>query len=136
MSSIRRAVILVSSAALVFAGGILAGRLRAQQPALTAPANPSPYYVVDFVDIAPGNANESVALIKQYIIDAHKEPGIQRVEALSQISRTNHFVIYEVWQNEDAFHKHEAAASTRQFRDKIGPMLGAPYDQRAHFKIE
>ena len=46
----------------------------------------------------------------------------------------NHFFLYEVWQNEDAFNKHEAA--TREFRTKIQPDLGAPFDQRAHSKLE
>lgn len=138
MTSIHRALIVLASAALLVGAGILAGRLRAQQPpapALTAPANPSPYYVVDFVDIAPGNP-ASIDLIKQYVRDSRKEPGSQRIEALAQISRTNHFVVYEIWENEDAFHKHEASATTRQFREKIQATLGAPFDQRPHFKIE
>lgn len=136
MGSIRRAVFIACSAALVFAGGILTGRLRAQQPTLTAPANPAPYYIVNFVDITPDNKDAAVAVIKQYVVDMRKEPGNQRADALSQLNRINHFVIYEIWQNQDAFRKHEASASTRQFRDKIGPMLGAPFDERPHFKIE
>ena len=48
----------------------------------------------------------------------------------------NHFFLYEVWKNEDAFNKHEANATTREFRTKIQPDLGAPFDQRAHSKLE
>jgi quinol monooxygenase YgiN len=137
MRSIRRAVTILLSAALIFAAGMLASSLRAQQPpAFNAPANPTPFYVITFVDITPDNKNTGVALLKQYVADTSKAPGIQRVEALSQINRTNHFVLYEIWQNEEAFQKHEGAQITRDFRTKMAPLLGAPFDQRTHFKLE
>jgi quinol monooxygenase YgiN len=65
-----------------------------------------------------------------------KEAGNQTALALTQISRPNHLFLYEVWQNEDAFNKHESGAATREFRTKIQPMLGAPFDQRAHSRLE
>jgi quinol monooxygenase YgiN len=136
MRSMRRAVTILLSAALIFAAGMLANRLRAQQqPTLTAPANPTPFYVITFVDITPDNKDAGVALLRQYVTDTGKAPGIQRVEALSQINRTNHFVLYEVWQNDAAFQKHEGAQVTRDFRGKMAPLLGAPFDQRTHFKL-
>jgi len=49
MRSIRPAVALLVSAVLLFAAGMLTGRLRAQQ----AGASPSPYYVITFVDLIP-----------------------------------------------------------------------------------
>jgi len=132
MRSIRPAVFLLLSAALVFAGGMLTGRLRAQQSG----ASPSPYYVITFVDLIPPNKDSGVALLKQYVDTTRKEPGNQSALALTQISRPNHLFLYEVWQNEDAFNKHESNAATRDFRTKMQPMLGAPFDQRAHSKLE
>ena len=132
MRSIRKAVILLVSAALFIAGGMLVGRLRAQQSA----ASPSPFYVITFVDLIPPNKDAGVALLKQYVDTTRKEPGNQSAEALTQISRPNHLMLYEVWQNEDAFNKHESNAATREFRTKMQPMLGAPFDQRAHSKLE
>ncbi len=133
----RWAMAILFSAVLIFASGILTGRLGAQQSApLVAPANPMPYYVINFVDIVPGNKDASIAAIKAYVDATKKEPGNQRAEALSQINRTNHFVIYEVWDNQEAFTKHEAAASTLDFRKKVAPMIGAPFDQRPHFRID
>ena len=132
MRSIRPAMILLVSAALFFAGGMLTGRLRAQQSG----GSPSPYYVITFVDLIPPGKDAGVALLKQYVDNTRKAPGIQRAEALTQISRPNHLFLYEVWQNEDAFNKHESDAATREFRTKIQPMLGAPFDQRAHSKLE
>jgi quinol monooxygenase YgiN len=132
MRSIRRAMILLFSAALVFAGGLLTTRLRAQQSG----SNVSPYYVITFVDLIPPNKDAGMSLLKQYVDATRKEPGNQTALALTQISRPNHFMLYEVWQNEDAFNKHESNAATREFRTKIQPDLGAPFDQRAHSKLE
>jgi quinol monooxygenase YgiN len=132
MRSIRTAVILLASLALLIAGGMLAGRLRAQQSG----ASPTPFYVITFVDLTPPNKDAGVALLKQYVVNTRKEPGNQSAEALTQISRPNHFILYEVWQNEDAFNKHESNAATREFRTKMQPMLGAPFDQRPHSKLE
>ena len=130
MRSIRSAMILIVCAAVLFAGGLLTGRLRAQQSGVT------PYYVITFVDLIPPTKDQGVALLKQYVDVTRKEPGNQTALALTQISRPNHLFLYEVWQNEDAFNKHESNAATREFRSKIQPMLGAPFDQRAHSKLE
>ena len=132
MRSIRPAVILLLSAALIFPGVLLTGRLRAQQSA----ASPSPFYVITFVDLIPPNKDAGVALLKQYVDTTRKEPGNQSAQALTQINRTNHLFLYEVWQNEEAFTRHESNAATREFRTKIQPMLGAPFDQRPHSKLE
>jgi quinol monooxygenase YgiN len=132
MRSIRPAVALLVSAVLLFAAGMLTGRLRAQQ----AGASPSPYYVITFVDLIPPNKDAGIALLKQYVDTTRKEPGNQTALALTQISRPNHLFLYEVWQNEDAFNKHEGNAATRDFRTKIQSDLGAPFDQRAHSKLE
>ena len=132
MRSIRPALILVASAALVFAGVMLTGKLRAQQPG----PSPTPYYVITFVDLMPANTDAGVSLLKQHVDTTRKAHGIQRVEALSQMGRPNHVVLYEVWQNEDAFNKHEDDAATRDFRAKMQPLLGAPFDQRPHSKLE
>ena len=135
-SSIRWTVLTLSLAALVLGGGILAGRLRAQQPAVQVPAHPSPYYVINFVDSVPNFREAAVSTLKQYVADMRKEPGNQSAEALVQLNRPNHFFLYEVWESDEAFQKHEASATTLQFRNKIQPMLGAPFDERAHFKLE
>lgn len=132
MRSIRPAVIVIVSAGLLFAGSMFIGRLRAQQSASSV----SPYYVITFVDLIPPNKDAGVGLLKQYVETTRKEPGNQSAMVLTQISRPNHLMLYEVWQNEEAFNKHESDAATREFRTKIQPDLGAPFDQRAHSKLE
>jgi quinol monooxygenase YgiN len=135
-SSIRWTVLALSLAVLVVGGGLLAGKLRAQQPAVKVPAHPSPYYVINFVDSVPNYREAAVATLKQYVADMRKEPGNQSAEALVQLNRPNHFFLYEVWESDEAFQKHEGSATTLEFRNKIQPMLGAPFDERAHYKLE
>lgn len=132
MRLIRPAVISLLCAAMLSAGAMLTGRLRAQQSG----ASPTPYYVITFVDLIPPTKDQGVALLKQYVDTTRKEPGNQSALALTQINRPNHLFLYEIWQNEDAFNRHESDAATRDFRAKIQPMLGAPFDQRAHSKLE
>jgi quinol monooxygenase YgiN len=45
-------------------------------------------------------------------------------------------MIVEVWESQQAFDAHIAAAHTVQFRQQIDPMLGSPYDERLHHIME
>jgi quinol monooxygenase YgiN len=92
-------------------------------------------YVVTHVDTLPGNG-PAVKLLEQYAADSRKDKGAVRIELYVQISRTNHFSLVEVWENQQAFEAHEAATHTRQFRDQIQPMLGSPFDERLHQIVE
>jgi quinol monooxygenase YgiN len=121
---------------LAFAGGTFLSR--AQQNPLQAPKDPSPLYVVTFVDFAGGStvAGAGTNEVKQYVLETRKDPGIIRCDALSQLNRTNHLVIIEVWQNQQAFEQHESAEHTKAFRASMQPILGAPFDQRLHFVVQ
>ena len=128
------AVLLVSIAV----AGTLTYQAQAQQPAAPAPAPtqpPGPVYVVTFVDITPNNRDAGTAFCKQYVADTRKDPGITSAELLAQTNRTNHLVIYEVWQNLAAFDRHQALAHTKEFRAKMAPIIGSPFDQRLHYTV-
>ena len=104
----------------------LAGSSAAQEPGIR-----DRIYVVTHVDTLPSNGPAG-RLLQQYVADTRKDKGAVRVELYVQISRTNHFTLVEVWENQQAFEAHEAAAHTRQFREQIQPMLGSPFDERLH----
>jgi quinol monooxygenase YgiN len=126
------AVLLVSIAVV----GTFAYRAQAQQPAAPVPTQPpGPVYVVTFVDITPNNKDAGVEYCKQYAADSRKDPGVTSVTLLAQTNRPNHLVLYEVFQNEAAFQRHEALPHTKDFRAKMGPIIGAPFDQRPHYVI-
>src|SRR3990172_8138669 len=129
----RRRLALLALWVSVAVAGTFSYRAQAQQaapPAAPPVQPPGPGHVVTFVDITPNNRVAGTDLSKQYVADARRAAGMVRVDVLAQTNRPNHLVVYEVWQNLAAFEAHEAAQSTKDFRAKLLPMLGSPFDQR------
>jgi quinol monooxygenase YgiN len=51
---------------------------------------------------------------------------------LQQSNRANHFTVVEMWKNMSALEAHVGAQQTRDFRQALLPMEGAPYDDRRY----
>ena len=51
---------------------------------------------------------------------------------VQQTNRPNHFTVIEAWKDRKAYDASRSADAQRQFRDKLGPMLGALYDERLY----
>jgi quinol monooxygenase YgiN len=49
-----------------------------------------------------------------------------------QGNRPNHFSVVEIWADQKAYDAHVMATHTRQFRETLGPMSGALYDERLY----
>jgi quinol monooxygenase YgiN len=98
----------------------------------SAAAGPASVYVLTHVDVTPPQLPGLEPLLKQLAEASRKEPGAILFDVLQQASRKNHFTVAEGWQTGKAFEAHGAADAARQFRDKLGPMLGALYDQRVY----
>ena len=107
-------------------GLTLASPAFAQNP----PAPPAgPVYVVTHVDIlGADNTAKATPMLRQFVSDSRKDSGNVRFEMLQQNGRANHFTIVEVWQTRQAYEAHNAAEHTRQFREKVQPILGSPWD--------
>ena len=95
-----------------------------------------PLVVIVHVDIIPPSTDAAVVLLKNYRQDSLKEAGVKRVEVLQQVGRPNHFTLVEEWENQAAYDHHVSAPATIQFRTRIAPMLGSPFDERLHRSIE
>ena len=119
--------------ALTLAAAVLAGGLAAQQPAKDAGGN---VYVIAFVDATPNFAMDCAKLLLQFAAESKKDPGVVRFDVLRQDSRGNHYLISEIWRSRQAFEAHSAAEHTKQFREKLQPMLGSPYDERVHSALQ
>ena len=109
----------------------LAGQALAQEPGAH-----DRIYVVTHADLLGSNMPAGKKLLQQYVADSRKEKGCVRIEVYEQISRLNHHMIVEVWESQQAFDAHSAAAHTVQFRHELDPMLGSPYDERLHHILE
>ena len=140
MKRISRWGLAVATFALLFGGALFTRHVAAQgvdaKGQLISPKDPSPLYVVVFVDFTPDNIRKGTELIKQYALDTQQDPGNVRSECLAQANRANHFMLQEVWQNTAAFEKHEEAQHTKDFRAQTQAMLGAPFDERLLFKAQ
>jgi quinol monooxygenase YgiN len=89
-------------------------------------------YAVTHVDVTPPNKDACIVMLKQLADDARKEPGAVQFEAWQQNNRGNHFTVTEIWQNRAAIDGHIVTTATREFREKLGPMSGALYDERLY----
>jgi quinol monooxygenase YgiN len=89
--------------------------------------------VVTHVDVPPQRKDETEVLLKRAAEDSRKDEGNLRYDVLQQTApRTNHFTVVEIWRDRNAFDSHELQSHARQFREVLGPMLGAPYDERLY----
>jgi quinol monooxygenase YgiN len=74
--------------------------------------------------------------MKKLAADSRREPGAVRFDLWQQANRLNHFTIVEIWKDQPALDAHGLTAGTREFREKIGRMLGALYDDRRYRNLE
>jgi quinol monooxygenase YgiN len=101
--------------------------------AVGAPQPPSPtaLYLVTHVDVPPPRKDETEILLKRIAEQSPTHQGNLRYDVFQQHApRTNHFTVVECWADENAFAAHETQTHTLQYREALGPMLGAPYDDR------
>jgi quinol monooxygenase YgiN len=89
-------------------------------------------YAITHVDVTPPNKDACMALLQKLAADARTEPGSLQFEAWQQNNRGNHFTVTETWQDRAALEEHIATATTKEFREKLGPMSGALYDERLY----
>ena len=92
--------------------------------------------VLTHVDVPPPFKDTTISLLQQLAEASRKETGNQRFEVQQQASRPNHFTVVEIWADKKAYDSHVMAGHTRQFRDKLGPMSGALYDERLYQPLE
>ena len=93
-------------------------------------------YVVTYVDVFPNFAAQTNKLLLEFASDSRKDTGSVRFEVLRDVDRTNHFTVVEVWQNRQAYEAHLNLAHTKNFREKIQPGLGSPFDERLYNNLE
>lgn len=92
--------------------------------------------VVTHVDVPPPFKDATVPLLQQLSEVSRKDAGNLRFEVQQQGNRPNHFTVVEIWADQKAYDAHVMAGHTRQFRDKLGPMSGALYDERLYKTLD
>jgi quinol monooxygenase YgiN len=92
--------------------------------------DPGMMYVVTHVDVPPPRREETELLLRNIAERSRNDDGNARYDVFQQTSRTNHFTVFAVWKDDKALASHDVQQHTREFREALGPMLGAPYDER------
>jgi quinol monooxygenase YgiN len=109
----------------------LAATLLALATAAPAQAQDDPTaFMVSYIEVAPASKANAVTLLRQLRDASRKEDGAIRFEVLQRTAPSNQFVILEIWKDEAALNAHAAAAPSKQFREKLAPLLIAPVDDR------
>ena len=93
-------------------------------------------YAVTHVDVIPKGKDEGTEAVKQLSTASRKEPNALRFDSLTQTSRPNHMTLVEMWKDQKAVTAHSAADHTKQFRDKLGPLSGALFDERFYRALD
>lgn len=93
-------------------------------------------HVVTHVDVPPPRKDEAERLLRILAGESRNDEGNVRYDVFQQNApRTNHFTVFAVWADELSFASHTAKSHTRQFREGLGPALGAPYDERLFIRL-
>jgi quinol monooxygenase YgiN len=98
----------------------------------TAKPGKDPLVVVTHVDAIPPQKDSAVAALKQLAADSHKQSGNLRFDVWQQADRPNHFTLVESWGSRGSFDLHQMQRHTRDFRAKLAPISGSPYDERLY----
>jgi quinol monooxygenase YgiN len=89
-------------------------------------------FAVTHVDVIPPQKDNGVAAVKTLAEEGRKHAGNLRFDVWQQTNRPNHFTVVESWGSRGAFDVHEVQPQTVEFRNKLGTMTGALYDERLY----
>jgi len=94
-----------------------------------------PLYVVTYIDVFPNFAADTAKALQDFSTASSKDPGYVRIDVMRDVDRTNHFAVVEVWRTRKEYEAHLGQGHTKQFRDKIQPGLGSPFDERLYHTL-
>jgi quinol monooxygenase YgiN len=92
----------------------------------------APLYVVTYVEVRPPAKSEAATLLKSHRDATRRDEGNLRSEAVQHAARPGQFVLLTAWKDQKAYEAHAAAASTREFRDRLQGLRNSPADDRIH----
>ena len=105
------------------------------------------FYAFTHIDVHPPHLARLEAILKPYVEKSRGDEGVLRFEFLQGLptpgeqllgakskvkDRKNHMTLAEAWESEADFYAHQRSAHAIEFRNRVGPLLGAQYDQRLY----
>lgn len=119
--------------ALAFA---FCGRSFAQNVPRHASDTGAHVFVIVHIDVLPPGTVQTVNALQAVAQHARSESGCIKFQVLQQIGRPNHFTLVEEWASQGAYDADIGSPETRDFREKLQPLLGSPFDERLHTQIK
>ena len=95
-----------------------------------------PSWMVTYIEVDFDRVDEVKELLKKQMKLGKQQQGNLRFEVVQRISRDNHFVILEAWEDLDARSEYMKSKHTLSYRQALQPMQSAPYNQRYHVGLE
>ena len=89
-------------------------------------------YAVTHVDFVPAFRQQGEELLQNFAFEGRRTDGNARFDVFTQASRPNHMTLVAVWSNLEAWKRHTAGASAKEFRQQLLPKSGSLYDERLY----
>ncbi len=94
---------------------------------------PDALFVFTHIDVSPPQLAALQTILTPYLEKSRTDKGALRFDlAQGLLPRRNHQTLAESWASEADFLAHQRSPHAVDFRDKLGPLLGALYDQRLY----
>jgi quinol monooxygenase YgiN len=87
-------------------------------------------YMVSYIDAAPGAKEQAAALFRPLAEASRKDAGVMGFEVLQRTAPAHQFVVLATWKDQPSLDAHAASAHSKEFRNRIAPLLIAPVDDR------
>lgn len=97
---------------------------------------PSTIFVLTHIDVTPPRRPKAEDTLNKLIAATRSANGVLTFDVFRQVGQPNHFTLFQVWSDMEAFDAHADAPATVEFRRAIGPLLGALYDERLYKEVE
>lgn len=81
---------------------------------------------VVFVDVLPECVDAFIEITTYNHENSRREPGNVRFDVLRDNKNPNKFVLYEVYEDEDAAARHKQTEHYNKWRETVAPMMAVP----------
>ena len=95
-----------------------------------------PSWMVTYIEVDFDRVDEAKELLKKQMNLGKQQQGNLRFEVVQRISRDNHFVILEAWEDLGARTEYTKSRQTLSYRQALQSMQSAPYNERYHVGLE
>ena len=99
---------------------------------MPAAAGANTLYVATHVDVPGAMREQGEALLKRMVEPSRADAGRVRYDVYQQTDRPNHFTVFAAWTGRPAFDASSNTPHWLQYRESLGPMLGALFDERLY----